>query len=246
MSDAANGKAGREKILDAAEEQFSQRGYHGASLREIAAVAQVSLALLRYHFGSKDDLFREATLRRAEALAARMNAELDRVEREAGEGLPELEDLVRAICTPSFDLILEGGERWHNYLRLLSQFSSIDDRDALVRPYRTHYAPHFKRTVDAFQRALPGAQSDDIFWAIYFCNLILGQLQTERRLPGSTSTGHLSPAARRKLMDRVVRYATAGIAGLAAAGPSPPKRVQPAGSKAPEKPKSRLQKARGY
>jgi AcrR family transcriptional regulator len=48
----------RARLLNAAREQFAQDGYDGASLRMVAASAQITLALLHYHFGSKRDLYR--------------------------------------------------------------------------------------------------------------------------------------------------------------------------------------------
>ena len=46
----------REVILTAAEEVFARRGYHGASLDEIAQAAGVSKALIYEHFTSKREL----------------------------------------------------------------------------------------------------------------------------------------------------------------------------------------------
>jgi AcrR family transcriptional regulator len=46
----------REVILAAAEEVFAARGYHGASLDEIAQAAGISKALIYEHFASKRDL----------------------------------------------------------------------------------------------------------------------------------------------------------------------------------------------
>jgi AcrR family transcriptional regulator len=46
----------REVILAAAEEVFAARGYHGASLDEIAHTAGISKALIYEHFASKRDL----------------------------------------------------------------------------------------------------------------------------------------------------------------------------------------------
>jgi TetR/AcrR family transcriptional regulator len=50
----------RERVLDAALELFADRGFDGASTRDIAAKAGVAQPLLNYHFRSKDDLWREA------------------------------------------------------------------------------------------------------------------------------------------------------------------------------------------
>src|SRR4051795_5958756 len=52
--------ATRERILAAALDLFSERGFDGASTREIAARAGVTQPLLNYHFSSKDDLWRAA------------------------------------------------------------------------------------------------------------------------------------------------------------------------------------------
>lgn len=50
----------REAILAAARETFSARGYEGTKLRDVAAAAGVDVALLHYHFKSKDGLFEAA------------------------------------------------------------------------------------------------------------------------------------------------------------------------------------------
>jgi AcrR family transcriptional regulator len=46
----------RARIRDAALQLFAERGMHGATLRDIAKAADVSLGLVRHHFGSKEDL----------------------------------------------------------------------------------------------------------------------------------------------------------------------------------------------
>ena len=53
----------RERILRAALEGFSEKGFDGATTREIAAHAGVPLGLLQYHFGGKPKLWRAAVER---------------------------------------------------------------------------------------------------------------------------------------------------------------------------------------
>ncbi|HXP18679.1 MAG TPA: TetR family transcriptional regulator [Streptosporangiaceae bacterium] len=50
----------REAILDAARAQFAERGYHGATIRAIAAVAEVDPALVHHFYGTKEALFAAA------------------------------------------------------------------------------------------------------------------------------------------------------------------------------------------
>lgn len=51
----------RQRVLEAAIAEFASRGMDGASTRRIATLAEVQQALVGYHFGSKQDLWR-ATL----------------------------------------------------------------------------------------------------------------------------------------------------------------------------------------
>lgn len=48
-----------EQILNAAYNSISSKGYANVSLREIAKEAEVALSQLHYHFGSKEELFKE-------------------------------------------------------------------------------------------------------------------------------------------------------------------------------------------
>jgi AcrR family transcriptional regulator len=46
----------REKILTAAKELFQEKGFEPTTVREIATLAGVNVALINYHFGSKEQL----------------------------------------------------------------------------------------------------------------------------------------------------------------------------------------------
>ncbi|PRG07214.1 TetR/AcrR family transcriptional regulator [Burkholderia ambifaria] len=50
----------RAEILAIALEQFSTRGFDAVSVRDIADAAGVNHAMIRYYFGSKDNLWRES------------------------------------------------------------------------------------------------------------------------------------------------------------------------------------------
>lgn len=73
--------ARRQRILDSAVELFAARGYHAASVGEIAAAAGITKPVLYDHFGSKEDLYVELVESLRDELTARsvdpMAAELD-------------------------------------------------------------------------------------------------------------------------------------------------------------------------
>jgi AcrR family transcriptional regulator len=54
----------RERILDVAERLFMENGYEATSMRMITGAAEVNLAAVNYHFGSKEALLREVFRRR--------------------------------------------------------------------------------------------------------------------------------------------------------------------------------------
>jgi AcrR family transcriptional regulator len=69
---ASRSQETRERLTRAAGEVFAARGYRGATMREIARRAGANLAAAHYHFGSKQDLYREVTRERFERLEARL------------------------------------------------------------------------------------------------------------------------------------------------------------------------------
>jgi len=74
----------RTGILDAALAVFSERGYHSASIDDIAREAGVSKALIYEHFASKQELYADLIARNARELTQRIGAALVGVEVESG------------------------------------------------------------------------------------------------------------------------------------------------------------------
>ncbi|QNG43962.1 TetR/AcrR family transcriptional regulator [Sphingobium yanoikuyae] len=98
----------RAAILEAAFAAFSERGYSGATLREIAARAGVSHGLLKQHFGSKEQLFlaaipgtrdwKDVVFGEGEGSAAERIVAAFTKREEAGTGLDVLVTLIRAAA----------------------------------------------------------------------------------------------------------------------------------------------------
>jgi AcrR family transcriptional regulator len=97
-----NGEDAKADILEAATEEFLDKGYSGARMRNIAARAETSNRLLYYHFGHKDDLYAAVLARYFEGLRL---SELGSVV-EAGDPLQALLD----IAGLTFDFHLDHAE----------------------------------------------------------------------------------------------------------------------------------------
>jgi AcrR family transcriptional regulator len=88
----AQNRLGREHVLDAAEEVFSRKGYHEATIKEIAQVAEFSVGAVYGFVDNKDDLFVQVMERRGAELVPAMQALLERPA-PASERLHALADL---------------------------------------------------------------------------------------------------------------------------------------------------------
>lgn len=73
----AQNRLGREHVLDAAEEVFSRKGYHDATIKEIAQVAEFSVGAVYGFVDNKDDLFVQVMERRGAELVPTMRTLLD-------------------------------------------------------------------------------------------------------------------------------------------------------------------------
>ena len=81
----------RAKVLAAARRLFSEQGYEGATIRDIAAAAGMSTGAVFANFSDKSDLFREIMLTDMVALAEAMRE-------AAGRGRTVDDALLKAFC----------------------------------------------------------------------------------------------------------------------------------------------------
>lgn len=83
---AGMGDRNKQRLLAAAREEFSSRGFRSVTLRSIAAQAGVDVALIARHFGSKDGLF-AATVELPESAAEIVTTALSSPLHSQGERL---------------------------------------------------------------------------------------------------------------------------------------------------------------
>src|SRR3546814_618420 len=70
-------EASIERILDAAEQLFAEYGYHGVTLKDVAARVGVSSTLIHYHFKGKESIY-EAIWARKAPISVHNRLEADR------------------------------------------------------------------------------------------------------------------------------------------------------------------------
>jgi AcrR family transcriptional regulator len=86
----------QDRLLDAAEELFCERGFDDASVRKIAAEADCNLAAVNYYFGGKEKLYIEVWRRHLRDMRETRLASIDKVMSKSSK--PRLEDLLRSFA----------------------------------------------------------------------------------------------------------------------------------------------------
>src|SRR3989442_13609471 len=74
----------RERLLEAAERLFAERGFRATSVRALTSEAGCNVASVNYHFGGKEGLYREMFRRRLVALREQRIAGIRRAMDETG------------------------------------------------------------------------------------------------------------------------------------------------------------------
>jgi AcrR family transcriptional regulator len=204
-------------ILHAANHHFAHHGFRGASLRDIARDAGVSLTLLNHHFGSKLQLLGaviEAHRNILDERASRLHELMQR-----GPGSYTLKDLVQVWVTLGFDTASRpDGEM---FLRLVARVIDDPTEEALqvVREKLDDAALVF---IDALQQVYPGASryaaaSAYIFVSAAMLKFLVGSKRLFRLARVS-----LPVQTRAEDETRLTRFLVAGIEAAMAVGSSEP------------------------
>lgn len=167
MSENKNHTDTRERILDAAERLFMAHGYEGTSMRMITGAADVNLAAVNYHFGSKEALLREVFRRRLAWLNRQRLLALDALEAQAGDAPVK----PSAILEAYFGTLLQMGRDESlggiTFLRLLGR-TLTEPADFIRSFFAGEYAEVVDRYKRALFRALPDVPREEIVWRFHF------------------------------------------------------------------------------
>lgn len=155
----------RTAILNAAERLYADRGFGDVTLRDIVAAAEVNLAAVNYHFGSKDELIAELYISRSLATNRERLNELKAAEL-AGGGRAEVDVVLRALVGPPLRGCLGPNRQRSDAARFMIR-ASIESVPA-IRKIRNREIDHLRRFAAAMRRALPDHSDVDIYWGLHF------------------------------------------------------------------------------
>ena len=157
----------KDRILDAAEQLLAEHGFAGASVRAIASSANVNLASINYHFGSKEALVQAVLERRIGPVNEERLHLLDDLEHAAGDGPLTAKEIAEAFVHPAVGLRRMDPTQWRVLQRLLGHTISLPvgkTRDMFLE----QFSEVVRRFTTALGRALPELSEREILWRFFF------------------------------------------------------------------------------
>ena len=195
----------KDRILGAAEELFAQFGFSGTSLRQVTSRADVNIAAVNYHFGSKENLVNEVFRRRMDGMSAdRLTALKAAVEQSPGE----LEPILAAFVEPALALAQDrhGGGA---FVRVVAR-AYAEKNDSLRKFLSDHYGHVLREFAKAIAACVPSLGKEQLYWRLDFLSGALTYAMADfgmiKRPAGTTEAAHRERAAR-----ELIRFTAAGF-----------------------------------
>lgn len=146
-----------------AEKHFAREGYGGTSLRAIIKDANVNVAAIAYHFGTKEELYVAVTERFAAPVVAE---QLLRLNREMSVDSATLENVLQAFYEPPLNLIKKMGKRGETLSLFLGRAHT--EPEPVFSLVDKNYAECRNQFINAFRRFRPNLTDADYQWHFEF------------------------------------------------------------------------------
>ena len=194
----------KERILHAAEDLFAQHGFAGTSLRQVTSRADVNIAAVNYHFGSKENLVNEVFKHRMDDMSEKRLSGLAKAVEKDPE---DLEAILLAFIQPALALTLDrhGGA----FVRVLAR-AYAEKNDGLRNFMSENYGQVLREFAKAIARCLPQLSKEELYWRMDFVAGALTYAMADfgliKRQAGVSEKAHCEKAAQ-----HLIRFAKAGL-----------------------------------
>jgi AcrR family transcriptional regulator len=197
----------RTAILAAAERLYAERGFGDVTLRDIVAAADVNLAAVNYHFGSKDELIAELFVTRSIQTNRERVNELKAAE-EKGGGIDEI---LRALVGPPLRGCLGPDREGSTAARFMIR-ASIESV-APIRRIKNREIDHLRKFAAAMRRAMPGRDESDLYWGLHFALAMAHHTIREKERLTKLSEGRCDLNDVQGIVERVVAVSVMALTG---------------------------------
>ena len=159
-----------DRILDAAEAEFSAHGFVETSLRTITGKAKVNLAAVNYHFGSKKGLIQAVTDRFLGPLTQNLHAQLSTYEKSFSKSHndeQELQVLLGILARSCQHVAQQNHHSLAVFARLISTAYS-QSQGHLRKHLSYQYGASFLYFMKLLRKHMPEMTDEQFFWRFHY------------------------------------------------------------------------------
>lgn len=197
----------RERLIEAAEALFAKHGWNAVGIRTIAAYANVSLASLNYHFGTKEKLLGELFANRAKFIVAERDRLLDEV---LASDDPSLERVIETYLRGALTFEEKTGFGGRAFCKLRARLSL--ESEALSQSIMSAaFDESGRRYLGVLQQLLPDLPEKDLFWRFHFLLGSMTYTMAESGRINSITKGRCDPSDMPEALRQMVPYIAAGF-----------------------------------
>jgi AcrR family transcriptional regulator len=195
----------RERLLNAAERLFADRGYEATSVRAIVAKARVNQAAINYHFAGKEGLYREVLRIGFRALTEHQLGHAEEAKAMSRE--KALGEFVRHQLRP-----LLARDDLSRHIRIFN-WEAVRPTAVFRKLVSEEAVPFMGLAIDLVRRFMPKADQPTLtvaaIWLIGQCSVFV---RNREQLAAPPASLVLDEAAVERLVGLVSRWAVAGLA----------------------------------
>ncbi len=157
-----------DRILNAATILFAERGFSETSLRTITSTANVNLAAVNYHFGSKKELIQAVFNRFFVPFSHELDEQISDLESQIKKGHEiKLEMVLRSILHALLNATEEINDRPQRIMRLINLAYS-QPQEHLRQFLVQNYSETYERFISLLKVAMPQVDRTVFYWRLYF------------------------------------------------------------------------------
>jgi AcrR family transcriptional regulator len=198
----------RERILEVAERMFAEYGMSGVGLRAITTEAEVNLASIAYHFGSKDGLLEALFAQRAAPIAQERLRLLDQCFAQSKS--PALEDILDAFLRPALTLGVQpqfGGPAFVKLRARLATEPETTTRKILSKAFDQSS----RQFIDALIKALPQMPRAEVEWRFHFMLGAMFYTMADSGRIQALTNGRVDPGNVKRALHHMIPFLAAGF-----------------------------------
>lgn len=198
----------KERLLDAAERLFADRGIAETSLRDITAQAEANLAAVNYHFGGKDGLLEAVFDQRLRPVNRERLRLLDAFEEAAGAEPVPLAQIMYANLAPPFRKLDEWGGAGERFMRIVARINA-DPSSSIHEVFVRQFDEVRTRYLAALAKTLPELEAHEIERRFHFA--LAAMMHTFCWGPHVECLCAIGRGSRDEVLRSLIEYAVGGM-----------------------------------